>query len=142
MMKHLLSIFLLSLQIVVAGSNDAFIKGETSSKRTSLEVSVSDITGTLNKAKLTIDGKSYEISGDNQTVIRDKVNGVYILIVENETHIFRMWMIPGSEKVTSKGENHYNSTFAAVIEATDPRKSEKWHLAPRITIGCSLKYSL
>ena len=142
-MKHLILIIsLLASSLSFAGSADALIKGITASKRTSVEVSVGDISGLIRHVKLEIDGKSYTIKSGKDTVIRDEKNGVYVLIIENENHLFRMWMIPGSEKVISKTSGSYRSTFAAVIEATDPRGSDKWKFTPRITIGCSLDYSI
>ena len=129
-----------------AGSNTAYIKGETSSGRTAVEINVQDIEGRFISAKLTIDGNTYVLKNDenttHETVIYDKANGVYILILESNTKVFKLWMIPGSEKVISKGDGHYQSSFAAVIEATDPREGDKYSFTPRITIGCTLKYSL
>lgn len=127
-----------------AGSGSAIIEGKTSSGRTSVKISVQDIVGTFEHVELTIDGKSYKITnnGAKETVIQDKENKVYFLTLESEDRIFRMWMVPGSEKVVSQSDGSYKSTFAAVIEASDPRKEGKWDFAPRITIGCTLDYSI
>lgn len=125
-----------------AGSADAHIVGTTSSGRTSVEVDVGDIDGILGRAKLTIDGKSYEITQGRQTVIRDEANSIYVLMIESETQIFRMWMIPNTEKVIPCTDGATKIRFGAIIEATDPRQDEKWKLTPRITIGCTLNYEI
>ena len=144
-MKTLLFCILLALNLPVsAGSADAIIKGETSSGRTSFEVHVGDLDGLIRFVSLTIDGKSYEITEADssfQSVIRDSKNGVYVLVIQTKEQNFRLYMIPGSEKNIEKGDGFYRSTFAAVIEATDPRKDNgSW--TPKITIGCHLDYSI
>jgi len=142
-MKNLsLFIFFLFSSLVYAGSNDATITGITSSKRTKVEISVGDVTGLIRKVNLTVDGKSYILTPKNSTVFKDDENGVYVLIAESNDYHFKMWMIPGSEKIVSKTSSSLKTTFAAVIEATDPRKGDKWKMTPRITIGCKLDYSI
>lgn len=128
-----------------AGSNDAVISGKTESGRTVFKLLVGDITGSIRSAELTIDGKSYLVKeGEirHQTVIRDEKNGIYVLIFETDEQLFRLWMIPHSEKVSQDTDGSYHSTFGAVLEATDPRESGKHALSPRITIGCSLRYEI
>ncbi len=51
-------------------------------------------------------------------------------------------MVPGSEKIISQSDGSLHTRFAAVIEASDPRKDDKWSMTPRITIGCELEYSI
>lgn len=143
----LLVVFLLLSGGVQAGSADAIITGKTSSGRTELEVAVQDITNQFRWAKLTIDGESMEFRFDEaddmrSTVIRDVENGFYFLMMECEEKVFRLWMVPGSETVLVNTSGSYRSRFAAVIEATDPRKNGKWALTPRITIGCVMVYSV
>lgn len=142
-MKNIAIIFFLLLHsLVYGGSNDALIQGMTSSKRTSVAVSVGDVTGLVRSVSLTIDGKSYTFNPDNSTVIKDEEHGIYVLIAEAKGYHFKMWMVPGTEKVVSKSDNGFKSRFAAIIEATDPRKGDKWTMTPRITIGCTLDYSI
>lgn len=143
----LLVVFLVLSGGVQAGSNEAVITGKTSSGRTELEARVQDITGQFRSVTLTVDGKTMEFRFDESddvrtTVIRDEENDVFLLLMEGEDKVFRLWMVPGSEKVLEKSSGSYQSTFAAVIEATDPRESGKWTLTPRITIGCRLDYSI
>lgn len=139
-MKFLvLSLFFILNTIAIAGSSDAQITGVTASKRTSFELSVGDIDGLI---RLTVDDKTYRFVPDNSIVIRDEDNGVYVLIAENEKYHVKVWMVPGSEKVLTKGNGVLKTSFAAVIEATDPRKNDKWSQTPRITIGCMLDYSI
>ncbi|MGJ8677327.1 MAG: hypothetical protein ACSHX0_07400 [Akkermansiaceae bacterium] len=141
-MLRFIFLFLISLSSLHAGSADAVIKGQTSSGRTSVEILVQDMVGPINRVKLEIDGESYIITDAKETVIEDRKNGVYILLIESETAVFRMWMIPGTEKNIKTSDSSYECTFAAIIEATDPRKKHKWTLTPRITIGCKLIYSI
>lgn len=127
------------------GSADAVIRGKTQTGRTELEVRVGDIEGSIKSVKLTIDGESYLIVGDDsvsQTLIRDVENQVYVLVVEGGGKLFRMWMVPGSEKVLKKGSGVFRSRFAAVVEATDPRKDKDGQQTPRITIGCTLDWEI
>ena len=136
-------IFGLSLP-AMAGSSDAVIRGKTESGRTEVEIHVGDIDGLIRYVKLTVDGKSYTMSEADsapQTVIRDRENGIYVLILRAGQREFKLWMIPRSEKVTEQGNGFYRSRFAAVIEATDPRKSDGSY-TPRITIGCKLDWSI
>jgi hypothetical protein len=51
-------------------------------------------------------------------------------------------MVPSSEKITEKGHGVFRSTFAAVLEATDPRKKNQAKLTPRIFIGCKLDWEI
>ena len=142
-MKHLyISIFLLLYPIVFAGSNDAKITGITSSNRTEVKVIVGDISGIIREVSLKIDGKSYTFIPDKCTVIKDDKNKIYILIANNKKYNFKMWMVPGSEKIISKTSGSLHTTFTAIIEASDPRKNDKWSITPRITIGCNLNYSI
>jgi hypothetical protein len=142
-MKTLILTVILGLTLpAFAGSADAIIRGKTESGRTEVEVRVGDIDGLIQYVKLTVDGKSYTISDADllpQSVIRDSENGIYVLILNAEGREFRLWMIPKSEKIAEQGNGIYRSSFAAVIEATDPRKSDG-SLTPRITIGCKLDY--
>jgi hypothetical protein len=127
-----------------AGSADAIIRGKTESGRTEVEVHVGDINGLIRYVKLTVDGKSFTVSDADmlsQSVIDDRENGIYVLVLRAEGREFRLWMIPKSEKVTKQGSGVYRSSFAAVIEATDPRKSDG-SFTPRITIGCRLDYQI
>ena len=144
-MKTILSAILLALVLpATAGSADAIIKGKTESGRTELEIHVGDIEGFVRKVSLTIDGKTYNISGGEskfQSVIRDRKNGVYVIIIKSEDKEFTLYMIPNSEKVINQGSGHYESRFAAVIHATDPRESDG-KLTPKITIGCTLDWSI
>ena len=138
-------ILLLVTGITYAGSADAIIRGETSSKRTAIEVHVGDITGLISYVKWTVDGKTYEIKegeGLPQTVIKDTENGVYLLTISSKDKDFKLWMIPGTEKILEKTGSGMRTQFAAVIEASDPREKGKWTLTPRITIGCKLDYSI
>lgn len=128
----------------LAGSADAMIRGKTQSGRTEVRVEIGDIEGSIRSVNLTIDGKSYTLSGEGegkQSVIRDRGNGLYVLILHAEGKVFRLWMIPGSEKVTNQSPGVYRSRFGAVIEATDPRK-EYGSMTPRITIGCTLDWEI
>ncbi|MGE9267305.1 MAG: hypothetical protein ACQKBY_04345 [Verrucomicrobiales bacterium] len=127
------------------GSADALLRGETSSGRTKLELRVGDLDGLIREVKLTVDGE--EITWKNadhspQTVIRDVENGVYVLSVTQGEKSFRLWMVPGSEKVVKKGPNEFESRFAAIIEASDPRAKTPLKWTPRITIGCHLKWKI
>ena len=130
-----------------AGSADAIIKGETASKRTNFELHVGDLDGLVRYLKFTVDGKGYQFSEDqisDSTVIRDQKIGVYVIVMQAENRKFKIWMIPGSEKVKVNGPGKYRSTFAAKIEASDPRKpaEQSWRMTPVITIGCRIDYSI
>ncbi len=140
--RLVLLIWFLFLSFASAGSSDAIIRGETSSKRTQVELHVGDVTGLIREVALTIDGQSYTFVPERSTVIKDEESQVYVLIADHEAYEFKMWMIPGSEKVKSKTAHGLKSSFAAIIEATDPRGSSKWKMTPRITIGCTLDYAL
>jgi len=144
-MKILLTCLLLGFTLpVIAGSADAVIRGKTESGRTELEVRVGDIDGLIRYVSLTIDGKNYKITEAEsafQSVIRDRKNGVYVLVVQSNEKTFRLYMIPNSEKGIEQGGGYYRSRFAAVIEATDPREEDgTW--TPKITIGCTLDWSI
>lgn len=144
-MKKLFLCFTLVFTLpLMAGSADAIIRGKTESGRTEVEVRVGDIDGLISYVKLSIDGKSYTISDAvvaDQTVIRDRENGVYVLAIKAKDKDFSLWMIPKSEKITENGSGIYRSKFAAVIEATDPRNTDG-SFTPRITIGCKLDWSI
>ena len=144
-MKILFLSLILGLPLpALAGSADAVIRGKTESGRTEIEVRVGDIDGSIRSVSLSIDGKSFTISGADsafQSVVRDRENGVYVLVLRAEGREFRLWMIPKSEKITEQGSGVYRSSFAAVIEATDPRQSDG-SLTPRITIGCKLDWEI
>lgn len=130
---------------LIAGSAEALIQGKTESGRTHFELLVGDIEGSIRSVKLTIDGESYtieEADSSPQTVIRDPRNGVYFLTLEKGDRVFRLWMIPHSEKTLEQGQGVYRSRFAAVLEATDPRKGKEGALTPRITIGCTLDWEI
>lgn len=119
------------------------IRGKTESGRTELEIRVGDIDGLIRSVKLTIDGESYLVDGAEalpQAIIRDQENGVYFLILDATECKFRFWMVPGSEKITEQGPGLFRSKFAAVLEATDPRKENHAKMTPRITIGCTLEW--
>ena len=146
-MRHLI-LFILSMlpMIASAGSADAVVRGKTESGRTKLELRVGDIDGLVRSLKLTIDGETYSLSGDEllgtSTVIWDKANGVYVVVVNSPRISFRFWMIPKSERVSVSTSDAYRSRFAAIIQATDPRKKKSGADTPRITIGCTLDYSI
>ena len=144
-MKILFLSLILGLPLpALAGSADAVIRGKTESGRTEIEVRVGDIDGSIRSVSLSVDGKSFTISGADsafQSVVRDRENGVYVLVLRAEGREFRLWMIPKSEKITEQGSGVYRSSFAAVIEATDPRRSDG-SLTPRITIGCKLDWEI
>ena len=144
-MKTILLCLFLGLNLPVsAGAADAVIKGKTESGRTSFEVHVDGIDGVIRSVSLTIDGKNYKITEAEsafQSVIRDHKNEVYVLVVQTNEKNFRLYMIPNSEKGIEQGDGYYRSRFAAVIEATDPREEDgKW--TPKITIGCTLNWSI
>lgn len=127
-----------------AGSADAIIRGKTESGRTEVVIRVGDIDGFIDSVKLTIDGKSYTISGNDtafQSVIRDRDNGIYVILIRVEDREFKLWMVPQSEKITQQGNGVYRSQFAAVIEASDPRKNDG-SFTPRITLGCKLDWEI
>lgn len=144
-MKTLILSMILGLSLsAMAGSSDAIIRGKTESGRTEVEIHVGDIDGLIRYVKLSVDGKSYTISGADsapQSVIRDRENGIYVLVLRAEGREFRLWMIPKSEKISEQGNGVYRSRFAAVIEATDPRKGDG-SFTPRITIGCQLDWEI
>lgn len=128
----------------LAGTSDAVIRGKTESGRTEVEIHVSDIDGQIRFVRLSVDGKSYTISetdSSNQSVIRDRENGIYVLALRAEGREFMLWMIPKSEKITQQGDGVYRSRFTAVIEASDPRKTDG-SLTPRITLGCRLNWEI
>lgn len=142
---HLLTCFLLAASnLVFAGSADAIIKGRTESGRTEIEVRVGDLEGLVSFVKVTIDGESYTFHQDDigATVIRDTKNGIYVIALNAKGKQFRLWMIPKTENVLQSGNGVYRSRFAAVLEATDPRKAKAGNLTERITIGCTLNYSI
>ncbi len=145
-MNRLLICFLLAISNpLIAGTADALIRGKTESGRTELEVRVGDIDGLISSLKLTIDGESYSITNAEslpQSVVRDQKNQVYFFILDAGGQQFRLWMIPNSEKIVKQGLGVYRSTFAAVLEATDPRKGKNGKLTPRITIGCTLDWKI
>jgi hypothetical protein len=121
------------------------IQGKTASGRTELTVLVGDIDGFIRSVKLTIDGKSYhtvDAESFDQVVIRDPANGVYVLSLNAEGRRFRLWMVPGTEKIIQQGSGVYRSRFGAILEATDPRQEQGGELTPRITIGCTLDWSI
>jgi hypothetical protein len=144
-MKTLLLCLICALPLpAIAGSADAIIRGRTESGRTEVEIHVGDIDGPISYVKLSVDGKSYTISNADsspQSVIRDEQHGIYVLVLHAEDREFRLWMIPKSEKITGQGSGFFRSRFAAVIEATDPRKTDG-SFTPRITIGCKLEYAI
>jgi hypothetical protein len=128
-----------------AGSTDAIIRGKTESGRTAFELRVGDIEGAISLVKLTIDGESYTITPtelSRQTVVHDPKNGVYVLVLNAGGKEFKLWMIPNTEKIITKGPGSYHSRFAAVLEATDPRKKNEGKWTERITIGCTLDYEI
>lgn len=139
-MRLLLILYLAIFTQVFAGSGDAEIKCQTSSKRTQVEMHVLDITGGISKVSLSIDNKSYTFHPKQDDVIAD--NNVYILIAKDDKRVFKMWMIPNTEKILHESYGIYKSQFAAKIIATDPRKKNKYEFTPRITIGCTLDYSI
>jgi hypothetical protein len=74
-----------------AGSADAIIRGKTESGRTEVVVHVGDIDGLIRYVKLSVDGKSYTISDADllpQSVIRDRENGIYVLVLRAEGREF------------------------------------------------------
>jgi hypothetical protein len=145
MIRHLICLLLAVASPLMAGSADAVVRGKTESGRTEVEVRVGDMDGLIRSVKLTIDGESYSsTAGDDapQSVIRDPKNGVYVLVLEADGRKFRLWMIPRSEKIIEQGAGVYRSRFAAVIEATDPRKAKSAELTPRITLGCTLDWEI
>lgn len=130
---------------LVAGSADAIIRGKTESGRTAVELHVGDVDGLIRFVKLTVDGESYTIKDAEsapQTVVRDKKNQVYFLLLTAGDRRFRLWMIPHTEKIITQGSGALHSRFAAVLEATDPRKANKGKLTPRITLGCTLDWEI
>ena len=143
-MKTLILGLIFSIYVpAFAGSADAVIRGKTESGRTEVEIHVGDIDGLIRYVKLSIDGQSYTISNADsapQSVIRDRENGIYVLVLKAEGRDFRFWMIPNSEKIAQQGNGVYRSSFAAIIEATDPRKDDGT-FTPRIAIGCKLEYN-
>jgi len=146
-MKTLLAIIcLLVAYTAFAGSADAIIKGKTSSERTNLEISVGDISGLIRYVRFTIDGETIEIADGSkdvyQTVIHDPQNGIYVLVIEDSTAKFVLWMIPGTEKVSEEGPGYYKSRFAAVIQGTDPRRDSKYEFTSQIVIGCTLDWRI
>ncbi|WP_395752236.1 hypothetical protein [Prosthecobacter sp.] len=145
MNRFLLFLLLLITNPLMAGSADAVIRGKTESGRTAFELRVGDIEGSVSFVKLTIDGESYTIpnvESSSQTVVRDPKNQVYFLVLEAGGRKFRLWMIPNTEKIITKGPGSYHSRFAAVLEATDPRKKNEGKLTERITLGCTLDYEI
>jgi hypothetical protein len=143
-MKQILIFLLLAVASpLVAGSADAVIRGKTESGRTELEIRVGDIDGLIRSVKLTVDGESYLVDDAEafpQSVIRDNENGIYVLVLDAGERKFRFWMVPGSEKINEQGPGVFRSRFAAVLEATDPRKENHTKMTPRITIGCTLEW--
>lgn len=145
MKQTLLSLLALITSPLMAGSADAVICGKTESGRTALEVRVGDMEGPIRSVKLTIDGETYSITDAEhslQTVIRDPKNQVYFLILNDRGLEFRLWMIPNTEKIAKQGAGSHHSRFAAVLEASDPRKEKKGKLTPRITLGCTLDWEI
>jgi|GEM_PF-5565424 len=137
----LLLIFLSSI-LAHAGSADAIISGKSASGRTALELHVQDIGGMVNFAKVTIDGKSYTLKEGKDTVVDDLKHGVYVVVFESSEKIIRLWMIPKSHKTIKEASGVYHSRFQAILECSDPRKTDKWSFAPRITLNCTLKWEI
>jgi len=75
-------------------------------------------------------------------VVRDPKHHVYFVTLDAGARQFRVWMIPHSEKILQQGSGVYRSRFAAVLEATDPRKANDGKLTPRITLGCTLNWEI
>lgn len=138
-------LFLAISPVLKAGTAETVIHGNTESSRTQVEVRVDDSGSRISYVKLTIDGESYfidEIDSLPQAFIRDEKNSVCFIVVEARGRQFRLWMVPKSEKIIEREPGTYRSRFAAVIEATDPRKAKKGKLTPWITIGCTLEWVL
>ncbi len=144
MRSLILGLLLVLTGSLSAGSADARIIGKTESGRTQFELFVGDIDGLVRSVIWTIDGETSTIAESeivSQTVLRDVDNGVYVVVVHAKKKAFKLWMIPGSEKVSKETGAAYHSRFGAVLEATDPRESNH-SLSPRITIGCHLTWEI
>ncbi len=145
MNRLFICLFLAISPVLRAGTAETVIRGNTESGRTQIEVRVDDGGSRISYVKLTIDGESYSIDDVDslpQAFIRDDKNSVFFVVVEARGRQFRLWMVPKSEKVIEQEPGTYRSRFAAVIEATDPRKAKGGQLTPWITIGCTLEWKI
>ena len=145
-MKSILLILMTGLlSPLMAGSTHAEIEGKSASGRTGLRLLVENIEGDVGLVQLTIDGKTTTIKRadiKHQTVIRDREHGVYVISVASDERTFRLWMIPRSEKVLKSGHGLRQSRFSAVLEAEEGLKSGGYVRTPRITVECSLQWTL
>jgi len=140
--------FLIQSPQVLAGSNDARIVCESSSGRTNLELYVLDVHRHVSSVNLEIDGKAYAIVKPkdafrraNHVVVESKSN-TYFAYVEDADHYFTLRMVPGTEIVTDRTNIGFNSTFTAIVDATDPRGEAKIQSTPKIWVYCKLTYSI
>ena len=127
-----------------AGSGPAFIEGRSGTGRTVFFAEVGDISGSVARCKLTIDGKSWEIVNDRkdrsfqEAVVYAPKLKVYTMLVKNNDEWVEFVIVPAS--LERKSRSLWK--FRARIHASDPRDKTGWKGTPEIELFCTLRYEI
>lgn len=148
-MRNRIILFLTTIvSLAYAGSRPAYIDCTSKSKRTTINLTVQDIS-MLSYAKLKVDLDSlvlYEPS--EHWVIFSKEDSVLTINARykksnpnKQTYYFELWALPNTFNYVTNERHLLEGRFAAKVNFSEPRKG-KGLLTPTIQVGCKIKYSI
>lgn len=146
------SLLLISLtSLKMPGSGTAFLKCKSESGRTIFKAELQDITGVIEKAEFTVDGREVSFSYENDDeghVIFDPKVGVFTIRISGKAseafpngRFIEFWAIPTSFKIISGDPTHQKYKFKAKISGTEPRKNKQLR-TPEVIMNCTLDYKI
>ena len=131
------------------GSGTALLTCKSESGRTTFTAELQDITGLLEKAELTVDGKKINFNPDDEVYsIFDPKNGVFTVYISGKPNeefpnarFIEFWAIPSTFRIIKSDRNNQRYEFRAKIEGTEPRKNKDLRI-PQVELICTLEYKI
>jgi hypothetical protein len=144
-----IAIFMLFTSFKLHGSGTAYLVYRSESGRTVFTAELQDITGLLEKAELTVDGKKISFdSNDEVYTIFDSEVGVFTVYINGKPNnefpnarFIEFWAIPESFKKIRFERADQKFEFRGKIEGTEPRKNKDLRI-PQLELRCTLVYKI
>lgn len=131
------------------GSSTAYLTCKSESGRTVFNASLQDITGLLESAELSVDGKKLQFNDEDEVyTIFDAQKAVFTIYITGKAtedfpngRFVQFWALPESFTIIKSATDHQIYEFNARIEATEPRKGRNLRI-PLIELKCKLEYKI
>lgn len=128
---------------LTAGSNAAYLKGQSESGRTQFICELQDVTAGLIRASWRIDSHTISFGEDDEAhVIYDLANQVFCIVLKDaQGHFVYFWVLPKSIRKISGDWFRGRFEFKAKVYGTDPRP-DKGGQSPETILRCTFAYEV